>query len=117
MNKYVAIFCIPADAMQEWFTQVDEATRKEQSQQVMDQWKTWSEANKDAILDAGLPLGKTLRVTKDGIEHTKNDMNWYMLVQADSHEDAAKLVQGNPHLQMIPSSYVELMDANHTGGM
>lgn len=117
MNKYVAIFCIPAEAMQDWFSNVDEETRKQQGQQVMDQWKEWSEANKDAILDAGLPLGKTFRVTKDSIEHTKNDLNWYMLVQAESQEAAAALMQSNPHVQMIPSSYVEVMDANRTGGM
>ncbi|MGE5541112.1 MAG: hypothetical protein ACM3TU_02415 [Bacillota bacterium] len=114
MNKYVAIFCIPAAAMQDWMTNVDETTRKEQSQQVMEQWNAWRETNKDAIVEEGMPLGKTKRVSKDAIEDVKNDMNWFMIVQAESHEAAATLVQSNPHLQLIPSAYVEVMD---TGGM
>jgi hypothetical protein len=117
MNKYVAIFCIPADSIKEWMGSVDEATRKEQSDKVMQQWAEWRDEHKDAIAEEGFPLGKTKRVTKDSITDTKNDMNWYMIVQAESHEAAATLVQSNPHLQMIPSSYVELMDANRTGGM
>ncbi len=117
MNKYVAIFCIPADSMKDWMATVDEATRKEQSDKVMQEWKAWREAHKDAIVEDGFPLGKTKRVTKDSITDMKNDMNWCMMVQAESHDAAATLVQSNPHLQMIPSSYVELMDANPRGGM
>lgn len=115
MNKYVAIFCIPAQAMQDWMTNVDEATRKEQSDKVMNEWKTWAQTHKDSIVEEGFPLGKTKRVSADGISDTKNDMNWLMIVQADSHEAAAELIQSNPHLQMIPSSYVEIMDANFRG--
>ncbi len=117
MNKYVAIFCIPADGVKEWMASVDEATRKEQSDSVMKEWATWSETHKDSILEVGYPLGKTKRVSKEGIADVQNDMNWFMVVQAESHDDAATLIQSNPHLKMIPSSYVELMDANHMGGM
>jgi hypothetical protein len=117
MNKYAAIFCIPADSMKDWMASVDEATRKEQSDKVMKDWAAWVETHKDAIVENGFPLGKTKRVTKDSITDVKNDMNWYMVVQAESHDAAATLVQSNPHLQMIPSSYVELMDANRAGGM
>ena len=115
MNKYVAIFCIPAAAMQDWMTSVDEATRKEQSDQLMNDWKVWLAAHKDAVVEEGLPLGKTKRVSKGGVEDLKNDMNWFMIVQAESHDAAAELVRSNPHVQMIPSSYVEVMDANFTG--
>lgn len=117
MNKYVCIFCIPAAAMQDWMTNVDEATRKEQSDGVMKEWQTWRDANKDAVVEEGLPLGKTKRVTKDGIEDVKNDMNYILTIQADSHEAAAELVRSNPHITMIPGAYVEVMDANHMGGM
>ena len=117
MNKYVAIFCIPADSIKDWMASVDEATRKEQSDKVMQEWATWSETHKDAIVEKGFPLGKTKRVSKDNITDVKNDMNWYMVVQAESQDAAATLVQSNPHLQMIPSSYVELMEAVHPGGM
>ncbi len=115
MNKYVAIFCVPADSMKDWMENTDEATRKEQSDQLMKDWKAWVESNKDSLVDEGLPLGKTKRVTKDSVSDVKNDLNFLMIIKAESHEAAAELAQSNPHLQMIPTSYVELMDANYSG--
>jgi hypothetical protein len=98
-------------------TNVDEATRTEQSDSIMKEWKVWVETHKDAIVDEGYPLGKTKHVSKDSITDTKNDMTWCMIVQAESHDAAAALIQSNPHLQTITSSYVELMDANRTEEM
>lgn len=114
MNKYVAIFGLPASAIQEWMATVDEASRKEQSDKLMQEWKQWVVDHKDSIVEEGYPLGKTKRVNKDGVTDTKNDLNWMMVVQADSHEAAANLFVGHPHLVTIPSSYVEVMDANRT---
>ncbi|MEO6536825.1 MAG: hypothetical protein ABIT47_03965 [Candidatus Paceibacterota bacterium] len=117
MNKYVAIFCLPADGVKDWMANTDEKTRKEQTTQVMKEWETWKESHKDSLVDAGMPLGKTKRATKDGVTDVVNDLNWLMIVQAESHQAAAELVQTNPHIQMIPGSYVEVMDANFASGM
>lgn len=114
MNKYVAIFCIPAAAMQDWMTKVDEAERKTQTDKMMADWKTWRDEHKDAILEEGWPLGKTKRVSADGITDMKNDMNYVMVIQAESHDAATELIKSNPHLT-IPTSYVEVMDSNMSG--
>lgn len=116
MKKFVAIFCLPASAIAQWMATVDEATRKEQSDKLMQEWKQWAADHKDSIVDEGLPLGKTKRVNKDGVTDTKNDLNWMMVVQAESHDAAAALFLGHPHLVTIPDSYVEVMDASR-GGM
>jgi hypothetical protein len=111
MKKFFVLFCIPAKAIQDWMATVDEATRKEQSDTMMHDWQKWMIEHDKIILDKGLPLGKTKCVSADGITDTKNDLNWYLVVQADSHEEAAKIFEGHPHLQ-IPSSYIEVMDAS-----
>ncbi|MDB5265916.1 MAG: hypothetical protein JWM39_629 [Parcubacteria group bacterium] len=115
MNKYFVLFGIPAASIQEWMTNVDEATRKEQMDKMMIDWETWMTAHADAILDKGLPLGKTKRVDANGVSDIKNDLNWYLLVQAESHEAAAAMFVGHPHLVEIPSAYAEIMDANRMG--
>ena len=112
MNKYVVIFCTPAASMQEWMTNTDEATRKTQTDKLMQDWNAWMSAHAANIIDKGLPLGKTKRVTKDGITDERNDLNFMMVVQAESHDAAAALLKDNPHLQTIPTSYAEVMDAN-----
>ncbi len=113
MKKFFVTFNIPAAAIQEWMSTVDEATRKEQSGKMMQDWQTWMTAHESSVLDKGLPLGKTKRVTKDGVEDIKNDLNWYLVIEAESHEAAADMFRGHPHLE-IPSSYVEIMDASRS---
>jgi hypothetical protein len=111
MNKYFVLFSTPAATMQDWMTNVDEATRKQQMDQMMTDWKAWMEKNKDAIVEEGMPLGKTKRVTKEGVTDTRNDLNYTMMIQAESHEAAADMLKDNPHF-MIPNSYVEVMDVS-----
>ena len=114
MNKYVAIFCIPSAAIEQWMTTVDEATRKEQSDKMMQDWQVWMDAHAANILDKGLPLGKTKQIMKEGVTDVKNDLNWYLVVQAESHDAAAQMFVGHPHLE-IPTAYVQVMDANRAG--
>ncbi|HEX8993864.1 MAG TPA: hypothetical protein VF803_01275 [Candidatus Paceibacterota bacterium] len=112
MKKYVALFCIPQAAIQDWMKNVDEATRKEQSDSMMRQWQEWMDSHESVILDKGLPLGKTKRITSSGITDIKNDLNWYLVIEAESHDAAAELLKDQPHLD-IPSAYIEVMDASH----
>jgi hypothetical protein len=114
MKKFFVLFCIPAAAIQEWIATVDEATRKKQSDEMMRSWQTWMAAHESVILDPGMPLGKTKRVTAQGIADAKNDLNWYLVVKADSHEAAADLFKDHPHLH-IPTSYIEVLDASGPG--
>ena len=111
MKKFVAIFNIPVAALDAWMTTIDEATRKQQTNEMMQAWNSWMEEHKGQIIDKGLPLGKTKRLTSEETRDTRNDMMWYLVAEADSHDDAATLFAGHPHLQ-IPSSYIEIMDAS-----
>ena len=88
--------------------------RKKQSDQMMQDWQTWQEKHKDHIRDNGKPLGKTKRVTKSKIEDVKNDLNYYIIIEAESHDTATEMIKDNPHLQ-IPKSYVEVMEIPHMG--
>jgi len=111
MKKFFVLFCIPAAAIQDWMTRVPEAERNEQSRKMMEDWHTWLKAHDSMVLDKGRSLGKTKRVTAEGIQDVHNDLNWYLLIQADSHEAAAELFKDHPHLQ-IPTSYIEIIESN-----
>lgn len=115
MKKFFVLFCIPAKAVEEWKKMVDEATRKEQSDKMMKGWQEWMTAHEKFVVDKGLPVGKTKRVTSEGIVDSKNDVNWYLVVEAESHEAAAEMFKNHPHLH-IPASYVDVSDASR-GGM
>jgi hypothetical protein len=117
MKKFVVLFSLPAAIVQKWVETVDEATRNEQSHKMMIEWKEWVAAHKDSILDEGLPLGKTKRVDGNGVTDIKNDLIWYLLVQAESHDAAAQMFVGHPHLTGIPGTFMEIMDANRSTEM
>jgi hypothetical protein len=114
MKKFFVLFAIPAVAIQEWMTNVDEATRKQQSDQMMQEWNAWLESHKDVIVDKGLPLGKTKRIDANGVSDGRNDYNWYLIVNAESAEAAAEMFVGHPQIASIPTSYIEVMG---TAGM
>ena len=114
MKKFFVLFCIPAEAIQTWMTDVDEATRKQQTDDMMHSWAAWMEENEKFIVDKGLPVGKTKRITGKSIADARNDINWYLVVQAESHEAATELLKDHPHLQ-IPSAYIDVSDSSRAG--
>jgi hypothetical protein len=106
MNKFMAIYMMSggeAEAMMRNAT-------PEQQRRGMEAWLKWMNDNKASLLEGGAPLGKTKRADASGVSDTKNAMSGYSIVQADTHEGAAKLFgKGHPHLQM-PGAWVEIME-------
>jgi hypothetical protein len=47
---------------------------------------------------------------------TRNDIMLYAIVDAESHDAAAKTFEGRPHLQ-IPQASIEVMEINPLHGM
>lgn len=109
MKHFLAIYLGSAEALTAWRSS-DEKTRKEQEKAGMEAWSQWAVKNKDAIVDQGAPLGKTKRIDAHGISDIKNEMGAYTVVQAESHEDAAKLFVNHPHFMIFPGERVELME-------
>lgn len=115
MKKYFILFCVPVKVMAEWTSSTAPEEQKKMGDQMMQDWGAWQEKHKDAIKDKGLPLGKTKRVTKGNVTDVKNDLNYYIIVEAESHDAAAEMIKDNPHLLMIPESYVEVMEVSQMG--
>jgi hypothetical protein len=72
-------------------------------------WKAWVEKNQACLVQMGGPLGKTKRVSADGIADISNAMSAFTIVRADSQEAAAKLFEGHPHFTIFPGEAVEIM--------
>ncbi len=62
-----------------------------------------------ALVGNGGPLGKTNKVTRNGIEDVSNDMGGFVVVRAESHEQAAKMFENHPHFTNFPGEAVEIM--------
>ena len=89
----------------------------EQQQKGMDAWMKWMEQNKTSLVDGGAPLGKTKRVDAKGVADTRNELGGYSIVQARSHDEAAKLFgKDHPHLHM-PGAWIEIVEIMPVPGM
>jgi hypothetical protein len=102
--------------MQAWLA-MPEAERKPKEQEGFFAWKAWVEKHHDVIVFMGGPLGKTKSITTSGIEDITNNMSAFMVVRADSHEQAAKLFENHPHFAIFPGEGVEVMPVLPIPGM
>jgi hypothetical protein len=109
MKNFLAIFTGSAASMDQWKS-LDAKTRQEREQAGMQAWQQWATSNADNIVDHGAPLGKTKRIDAEGIADIRNAMAAYTVVQAESHEAAAKMFQNHPHFSIFPGDGVEVME-------
>ena len=111
--KYFVLYRIPTATVDEWRKNTDPKEMQAQSQKLMGEMKTWMEKHASRFVERGAPLGKTKRITSQGVTDARNDLNYYAIVEADSHEAAANIFADNPHLQ-ISTSFIEVMEIPHS---
>jgi len=115
MPKFLVIYLAPASVIEEW-KKTDPEKRRAAEEKMRGDWTKWMTDHARAFADKGAGVGKTKRVTSEGTSDTKNDIMLYAIVEADSHEAAAKMFEGHPHLG-IPSSSIEIMEIHPLQGM
>lgn len=111
MKNFLAVYIGTATAAEkaQW-EKLDEERRKEVESSGIKAWMEWGITNAAVIVDQGSPLGRTKRASKQGIEDIRNNMTGYVIVQAESHEAAAKLFENHPHFAIFPGESVEIME-------
>jgi hypothetical protein len=111
MKRFMAIYIGTEAALKraQW-NELDEQKRQAREKEGMNAWIKWGEKHAASIVDQGTPLGKTKRVAPEGLSDIKNVMTGYVIVQAESHEAAAKLFAQHPHFSIFPGDSVEIME-------
>lgn len=109
MDKYLAIFLGSKESMDAWMA-LDETSRKEKETTGTQAWKDWAQSHATFIIDIGSPLGKTKKITKDGITDIRNELGAWCMVQAESQDEAAALFLNHPHFMIFPGDAVEVME-------
>ena len=109
MKNYMAVYLGSPDLGKKIREDASEGS-KERMKEGMMQWGKWMEDNKENIVYAGAPLGVTKRVDKNGISDTRNAIGAFVVVKAESHDDAAKMFLNHPHFMIFPGECVEIME-------
>jgi len=91
-----------------------EEERKAQEQQMQSEWNAWMDSHKGMIVET-IGVGKPKRITAQGVEDARNDIMMYSIVEAESHDAAAKTFVGHPHFG-IPGAWIEVMPMNKNVG-
>lgn len=111
--KFLALFTGSPDAFaRSGWASLDEATRQAREREGMQAWTDWMERHKAVIAVEGGPLGKTKRIGKDGVSDITNTIAGFTIVEAPSHEAAAKMFENHPHFTIFPGESVEIMPCN-----
>ena len=105
MKKFLGIYMMPTLAMDE----ARKTSTPEKQKEEMASWGKWMESIKGSTVDGGAPTGKNIRVNSQGMNLVRNEVCGYIVVEAETIEDAAKLFEGNPMLAMS-EAYVEVAE-------
>lgn len=104
MKQFLAIYMGDTNATK---TDIDPETIQKKG---MVAWGDWMKRNADVVVATGGPLGRTKQISKAGVEDIRNAMTGYVVVRANSHEEAARLFEGHPHFTIFPGKAVEVME-------
>ncbi len=109
-DTYLAVF-LGNKTSPRWkaWTAMSDDERRAREQEGLAAWNAWVEKHQNAIVDEGGPLGRTKRISRDGVADVANDLTVFIVVRASSHEAAAKMFEGHPHFMIFPGDAVEVM--------
>ncbi len=111
MKKFLAVYTGTTAARERsGWDQLSDADHKKLEKEGIAAWMAWGEKHKAAIVYNGDPLGKTKRTGLNGVTDIKNNLAGYTIVEAESHEAAAKMFEGHPHFTLFPGEAVEIME-------
>ncbi len=109
MKKYLAVFVAPLEAYDAMRAEMKNKS-EEQKKQEMQAWMDWMQTNKDKIADHGGGVGMAKRVTEGGnVTDTRNEIGGYMIIQAESSDEAAGIFKNSPHFG-VTGGAVEVME-------
>ena len=112
MTQFMAVYMgtPPASQQNSAWNKLSDDERKKRIGEGMDAWMAWGRKHEKAIVVNGGPLGKTKRTGPEGVSDIKNLMTGFTIIEAESHEAAAKMFEGHPHFTIFPGDAVEIME-------
>ena len=88
--------------------------RNEEGSKYMAKWKSWVGELGDALVNPGVPFGKSKTVSSSGVSDDagSNRVTGFSIVKADSMDAAVKMAKGCPHLEHGTMGVHEAMEMN-----
>lgn len=112
MKSFLAIFtCSENSKSHQAWKQLDPQSQQERMQKgvaARQQW--WAKYKNQIVLDGGSLGQTTKKINTQGIHDVPSQMGAFLVVQADSHEEAARIFLDHPHFSIFPGDSVEIIE-------
>src|SRR3990167_1915526 len=106
MKKFIVIYHAPASAAQKMANVSPEDAKKG-----MEPWFAWQKKVGSGMVDMGTPLGNGMSVTKNGTTPSDKEVVGYTILQAESMDDAVKMLKDHPHLEWVGGCSIEVHES------
>ena len=108
MPRFLAVYMMKGDNVAA-FRKLPKAEQAAIDAAGLKAWAEWDARNAAALVEPSRMVGKTLRVTTAGIAPAANEICGVMVLEAESIQAAARLVQDHPHFTIFPGDGIDLM--------
>lgn len=108
MPRFLAVYTMQPEAVAR-FRRLPKAEQDAIDAVGLKRWVEWEARNAASFLDRGGMVGKTKRVTRDGVADAVNAFCGYVVVEAPTIEAAARLFENHPHFSVFPGDGVDIM--------
>jgi hypothetical protein len=104
MRKFLVLYNSPIPAAE----MMANATSAE-AQAGMDAWMDWAKRNGESVVDLGVPLGAGAHISSGSISAASTEATGYSVMQAESLDAAAAMLQDHPHL-LTPDGSIDVLE-------
>ena len=108
MPRFLAVYTMTPESLAAFY-RLPRAEQEAIDAKGLPAWGEWEKRNAASLLDRGGMVGKTTRITKDGIVPATNPFCGYVIVEAEDAEAAARLFADHPHFNIFPGDGVDIM--------
>lgn len=97
MAQFILLYKGPATPMEEM--------TPDKSEEITKAWQDWMDEIGVSLVEMGSPMAKGVTVIDDGTEDVATELTGYSIIEADSLEDAKKLLHNHPFLSDSNGDY------------
>lgn len=108
MPRFLAVYTMKPEDLAS-FRNLPKTKQDELDAVGIPKWVEWEQRNAAFIVDRGGMVGKTTRVTKDGVIEAVNPFCGYLVIEAETADAAARLFHDHPHFTVFPGDGVDIM--------
>jgi hypothetical protein len=105
MHRFIVLYRAPQNVAERFAR-----ATPEEAQQGLQLWIDWATEIGTALIDPGKPLGNARTVTPSGVSPAASDIVGMSILQAESMDDALKLVENHHHLHWAESCEITVLE-------